>query len=416
MKHLVIHNVGPIKSVNVELKRFNFMIGPQSSGKSTIAKILSTCAWVEKEVSVTLNDGAIADGKAFTTLIETFHKMEGYFNESSSVQYETDCIKIDYSHGQLAVAQKKEAPYYRQKICYIPSERNMVTLPELQGFEFSETNIRSFLFDWFNAREYYHMDNKSDILDLDIKYYYDKDEQRFKDRIEHRNGKRYNISLSNASSGLQSIVPLLLILQFYTGAYFQRYGHKVSFREINRNMQLSHALTDSMLAQLHPGFKPEERQRLIEEVNRQAKEGMPDYVAALSRYKETMERLSVPRSTSFIVEEPEQNLFPDTQRALVEKMLQMCRGERPHEFTITTHSPYIVNYLNVLLLRHDKNVSDRISLSPDELTVFSVQNGYLTDQMQTNTATGKLSVNANDLSDAMQEMYAEYKELKTRQR
>ena len=50
MRHLVIKNFGPIKHVSIDLKRYNFIIGPQSSGKSTIAKVLSTCTWIEKEI------------------------------------------------------------------------------------------------------------------------------------------------------------------------------------------------------------------------------------------------------------------------------------------------------------------------------------------------------------------------------
>ena len=55
MKNLIIQNVGPIKVAELELKRYNFLIGPQSSGKSTVAKILSTCEWIEKEVETTRN-------------------------------------------------------------------------------------------------------------------------------------------------------------------------------------------------------------------------------------------------------------------------------------------------------------------------------------------------------------------------
>jgi predicted ATPase len=37
MRHLIIRNMGPIKEADIELKRFNILIGAQSSGKSTIA-------------------------------------------------------------------------------------------------------------------------------------------------------------------------------------------------------------------------------------------------------------------------------------------------------------------------------------------------------------------------------------------
>lgn len=45
MRRLTIRNVGPVKSVDISLNKVNVFIGPQSSGKSTIAKVLSTCSW-----------------------------------------------------------------------------------------------------------------------------------------------------------------------------------------------------------------------------------------------------------------------------------------------------------------------------------------------------------------------------------
>lgn len=38
MKKLVIRNLGPISNAEVELKNFNFFIGNQGVGKSTLAK------------------------------------------------------------------------------------------------------------------------------------------------------------------------------------------------------------------------------------------------------------------------------------------------------------------------------------------------------------------------------------------
>ena len=48
MKHLTIHNFGPIKDVDIELGRINVIIGPQNSGKSTVLKIACYCDWIEK--------------------------------------------------------------------------------------------------------------------------------------------------------------------------------------------------------------------------------------------------------------------------------------------------------------------------------------------------------------------------------
>ena len=40
MQRLIVHNVGPIRDADIRLKKVNVFIGPQSSGKSTIAKII----------------------------------------------------------------------------------------------------------------------------------------------------------------------------------------------------------------------------------------------------------------------------------------------------------------------------------------------------------------------------------------
>ena len=55
MNRLIIRNVGPVKSVDLRLNKVNMFIGPQGSGKSTIAKILSFCSWLEKVNDATDN-------------------------------------------------------------------------------------------------------------------------------------------------------------------------------------------------------------------------------------------------------------------------------------------------------------------------------------------------------------------------
>lgn len=409
MKRLEIKNVGPIKHIDIELKRFNVFIGPQSSGKSTIAKILSTCTWVEKEVATTLDTNAIPSAEDFVELIEDFHKMSGYFEDTSEIIYETDAITLTYSNKNLSVALKSGINYSRQKICYIPAERNMVTLPELQGFEFGSTNLRSFLFDWFSARASYSPNNKSDILGLGVKYFYDKDEKKYKDRIEHINGKTYHIPLSSASSGLQSIIPLLIMLQYYSDEYYTQYSKKTSFDENDKERTTRDKLVDIIvLEQLYPHFDPACRVELIKEVNEHIRAKEPEYVKLFHSYQTALRQLTVPASTAFIIEEPEQNLFPYTQLEIIETMVKLCTGARNHGFTVTTHSPYIINLLNILIARYYKDVEDT-RINPEELNVFSVQDGRLINQMQFNSATEHSCVNVDELTEAM---YNEYRELK----
>ena len=71
MRHLTITNVGPItKTARIVYERFCILIGPQSNGKSTIAKVLSTCLWLEKEACTSLTTEVVKNGEEFKNLIE----------------------------------------------------------------------------------------------------------------------------------------------------------------------------------------------------------------------------------------------------------------------------------------------------------------------------------------------------------
>ena len=56
MDKITIKNIGPIKDAAILLNKVNVFIGPQSCGKSTIAKLVSFCQWLEKYIVI--NQGA----------------------------------------------------------------------------------------------------------------------------------------------------------------------------------------------------------------------------------------------------------------------------------------------------------------------------------------------------------------------
>lgn len=408
MRHLIIRNVGPVKYAEFELKRFNFIIGPQSSGKSTIAKVLSTCSWVEKEVATMMDEHAVADAGAFRALMVDFHKMTDYFVEDSEIQFETDVIKILLKGEVFNVKLKNQELYCREKICYIPSERNSVTLPELQGYEFGQTNLRSFLFDWFNAREFYGKDNKTDILELGVRYFYDPSEQKYKDRIEHSNGKTYQIPLGSASSGLQSVIPLQIMMQYYSNQYFKAFADKTSFdSDVKTRLIQSRVVDKYVLSVAYPGFDPIKRNELIKKQNNLIHEGNSRARELLKKYREELERLTVPVRTTYIVEEPEQNLYPSTQRNLLNFIVASCNESREHTLTVTTHSPYIINQLNLLLKAADmKDKVNGAAIVFDELNAFAVQGGEIRDLKVQND--GLHLIDTAKLSEDITDIYEQY--------
>lgn len=405
MKTLCVKNVGPIIEINATINRFNFFIGPQSSGKSTIAKIFSTCSWIEKEVATTFNEKAIDKAEDFIAKVVDFHKMDTYFSDDSEIHFQTDIVRIDLEKGRFGIKLLDKSLYQRQKICYIPSERNAVTLPELQGFEFGPTNLRSFLFDWFNARESYDEGHKTNILDLGVKYYFDGNENKYKDRIEHKNGKTYHMPLCSASSGLQSVIPLLVMFQYYSGRYFDTYDEKMSFQTDEKTRRIRRNLVDEIvLKESFPDYDPADRKRFVDLANKQLEEGNPEQRERMKRYNTELKRLTIPVATSFIVEEPEQNLFPDTQLDLLDMLFTLCKDERQHELTVTTHSPYILNQLNLLFKRFDEKDKNNVGVDFDDVSVYAVNEGHITNLKLQNAHL----VNPEYLSAPLDRIYNQY--------
>jgi len=120
--------------------------------------------------------------------------------------------------------------------------------------------------------------------------------------------------------------------------------------------------------------------------------------------------------TNFIIEEPEQNLFPETQRDLIYYLLEKLQSEKDHKLTITTHSPYILYALNNCML--GGLVSDKISekdkqrtkcksalINPQKVSIYEIHNGILKNIQQKD---GLISSNYFDrnMKEVMDDFYA----------
>ena len=422
MAHLHLENIGPVSIVDIDLRRFNVFIGPQSSGKSTIAKMISLCSWIEKRALTTLSEDVFLDNQEFIDQVSEYHKMHGYFNKLSVLEYVSEYVHISYRERKLNIKLLDKLSYKRKKILCIPSDRNLVAMPELERMVVgTNTNLRSFTYDWFDARKSYDKGHRLNILDLNMEYYYDKDEKVNKDKIIHTNGKTYDIALSDASSGLQSITPLTLLLNYFSSQYFSDYGKTTSYEKDEEKKEL-----EGKIALLYPferrnnGLPQDNSGHGFAEMVGKAAENFNELSVMVSR-RSLFSRLTMPNVTDFIIEEPEQNLFPSTQAQLISYLLNICNAqEKQHSFTLTTHSPYILAQLNILLFagmlegqgksEDVKTVVEPLSIiKPQELGVYAVQDSG-TIKSILDEKTGLISQNYLDgvsveLSEKFQYLY-----------
>ena len=373
MKRLVIRNVGPIKSVDISLNKVNVFIGPQGSGKSTIAKIISFCSWMEKVNEAT--DRAVVDG--LLSRLGSFHHMKEYFTEKSTILYVGDNIAFDYNwEGIVPLSKKfadgntehfheKEFVYYSNdklvnpKVSYIPAERNFVSaVPSLKKYSENDDNLQSFVNDWFDAKWHYTKEHPMPVTNLGLEYYYNKS----LDRDFLIIGNKGSIPLTSASSGFQSIVPLTVMVKWLSSGLYEE----------NRP------------------FSPEENQRvrdILTHLSGSTSENESELIERLRGFIQGR----VYSHTQFIIEEPEQNLFPKTQMDLLYHLISEINHGRNHKLVITTHSPYILYALNNCLLAYlvKGNLDDEMAeamecvkyaINPSDVSVWSIKDGFLRNE------------------------------------
>lgn len=386
MKRIEIKNIGPIKNVDIELNKVNILMGPQSSGKSTIAKIISFCQWAEKRY---LLDGNF-DYDVNEQLLE-FHRLnENYMNDSSVFIYTSDFITISYKGRKLKKTFRKKKTnkiYKKSKNIYIPSERNFVSIiPNLSKYKETNDNIMSFVYDWFTAKRIFNNAHNLKVLNLDVTFYTKSENDS--DILLLKNNKE--IQLREGSSGLQSIIPLIVLVEYLTGFIYNR--------QTSNSVEEKDALKNFLVKNLSKIIDSNKYSNDLTKIDNLDLDN-DDLIKIINSYQQA-KSLEKYHFTNFIIEEPEQNLFPTTQRDLINYLFNKLNDDREHTLLLTTHSPYILYAINNCLMGY--NIKDKLRtedledihnkkswINPEVVSIWQVQDGSLVSvkDIQTKTVT-----------------------------
>lgn len=356
MCKLTIKNIGPIKEIKMDVNKVTFLLGPQSSGKSTIAKVLCHCQWIEKRCYNNFKEERekFIVGTSFVDGFNEYYRFNGYFRDDSYILYEGNYITLEYKDKKLGISKNPDENYEYPKLCYIPAERNLVAaIPNLRKYNDTNDLILYFLYDWFEAREYVKELNLDDIIERRVKYVFEKSNSS--DIIY--DGDEAKLDLKNASSGLQSLVPLMAVSTYILEGVFNRYKPLSS----EQKMQLEKAtieiqkLTKQLNSIVEERIKKGEKGEISIKVEGTAEN--PLVVAILNGDPLIQDILASSKREFFYkrsdiyIEEPEQNLFPDAQQKFVYWLLrEMRESQRQHSALITTHSPFVLFSLNNCLI------------------------------------------------------------------
>lgn len=308
MASLHIKHFGPIEdSTKIEFTPLMVLIGRQSSGKSTFMKVLCFCRWIEKRVMVSTDDiiNQYTHYGRFVKELKQFHRLnDDYFKDNSSIEYNGDAITIEYRGGTNPKISRKSdfaQRRYNSKICYIPAERNLVSALQNidRAYKATERDVLfNFIYEWDEAKS---TSTKSNPYKLSVTGDFSYASQAGNDLIIRKDGTE---SLAfYASSGIQSVTPLDVMSHY-----------------------------------------------MMSQVGRKAPMSMSD----LNAIPEPNSRRLTYQSAQVFIEEPEQNLYPESQRliilSLINALVEAKKVEsEPSMIMLTTHSPYIISVVNALL-------------------------------------------------------------------
>ncbi len=337
MKHIIIRNLGPVVEADIELKRINVILGPQSSGKSCVLKTACYCTWVEKRIEIAQNAEYFEKDGVFIKEFERFHKLQGYAREDTYISYESDFISFNYDGAKAKFSfQWKEGRwnYKRSKVTYIPAERNMVAaIPNWYDVKMADDNIRSFISDWEVARK--ATNGGVDVLNLGVKYKYEAASNR--DKVVLENGAE--VDFTNTSSGLQALVPLFVHLNYLGEAQYVG-EEQSSVANIQESDFLSRMIYSKLFAKKAETSNKKDSKQVY------GRNGRILFPFATETDKnecsEIYGRFIKNNFCDIFLEEPEENLFPPTQSVLVDWLLGMTAGEHPCNLFVATHSPYVL--------------------------------------------------------------------------
>ena len=360
-----IKAIGAIHELEIDdLKPLTLFVGNTASGKSTILKVVIFMRYIYKMVNIRsyLKNAKIQKSPFRFRLDQMLY--------DNGIDIKGGKLSANISIANTELVFFKEA-FIGETRNIIPTWMSRISANKgaKLGFYFHET-FSSFdnATNAVNALEI-------DFLKLSLEIKRSKSGKQF--LISPTEGTHpYSIHLQHASSGTQFVVPLLMILRYY--------AHEFSFKEAFQRSVLNYLYEQDQLSL----FRPE------------------------------IEQKDLPKYVHIHLEEPELSLDPRSQCELINAMVRQVfydrAADRELHLMLATHSPYILNQLNVLLkASYSKEEFSFPALKPEWVEVYVVHNGAIHSLMATDNYSKQTVVNTLRFAEPMEEIYEEYQSIKT---
>lgn len=377
-----IKNLGPIKDIFIDdIKSITVLIGESGSGKSTLMKVIALFRWLYKMHNIRsyLKRSKVSKSP-FRFRMDTYFKncgFEQYLKNNPEIIYSVEFSNqrkytIKFADNKLSGTSDNDLIHLSDlqynKLSFISETRNIIPLWADKGATLSGGYLGFYFHEVYNDFVLASESLKElDVSYLDLKLSVKKVQSEKKYLIQGKTDK-YEIDLKNSSSGTQNAIPISLIAEHFSNHF--------DFEEaFNRTLLKFLSQTDRIT-----DFKP------------------------VKNLSEIQKKLYIH------IEEPELSLYPDAQCELISDLISKCFVKNTNEIELifSTHSPYIINHLNLLIKAHDNNkLVDGAKILFEDLAVYQIVDGKIENLMVENQRI----INTNPLSDTINTIYDQYAQL-----
>lgn len=317
-ERLIVKSFGPVKDLDVIFKKLTLFIGDQGTGKSCVAKLFSMFKWTEKVLSQKKYKLSYFEQyNRFQKMLCKYHRIESFVNESSYIKFEGDLYDFLYENGNFSVIDKNHEIKGISKVMYVPAERSIVSVAENKSKLLKELpdSSETFSDEFVNAKKFFQ--NGYNLPFEGLRFEYDS-----LNDAGWIHGVDYKVRLINASSGIQSSLPMCIVSEYLSSKISDKEEVKLSkeekdklekrVAEIMQNEEYSDSIKDMMIRQL----------------------------SYANRYNQLIN----------IVEEPELNLFPRSQMEVLFSLISNNASAEENMLVFTTHSPYSLAIINTMIM------------------------------------------------------------------
>lgn len=379
-EYISIKNFGPLINIeNLGIKPFTILIGESASGKSTLMKVVAMMRYLYKMANIRsyLRHSNITKSpfRMRLSLMMERQGMGKMFKKDSLLVYriemdDSTIYEVRVEDGRLIIPTVAKEHLAFCKDSYVSENRNIIPTWAQKassnkgatlGFYFHETND-----DFAKASEGDKVLEMS-YLGLKMTITHPKGKP-VRYQIVPKDGRHNPIELTEASSGIQTSAPLALIVDYMANDF--------SFKD---------AFNRSVMSYL---FEMER----------------------LSKFKAVSEPTVLPKFVYIHIEEPELSLFPDAQCRMIDELIYKAthaKEDRQVNLMFATHSPYILNYMNIILNQKDES---RAQLTNQDTAIYRIYEGTTQNLLMKNERNRDV-VDTYDFSEMMSTIFNEYKEL-----